>query len=53
MTPKHLVLIMHYGETNGKVQVYSDNDIPVDMNTIVVLLYKRASVGGCRDVFKC
>jgi len=35
MMLKHPVLNMHKGEINGKAQVYSDKQIPMDIDTIV------------------
>ena len=37
---KRQVLNMRNSLSNGNVHVYSDKQIPVDMDTIVILLYK-------------
>ena len=48
MTPKRPVLNMHNDLTNGKVQVFSDKQIPTDMYTIVsfVIQSGQVSEGG-------
>ena len=44
MTPKRPVLNMHNDLTNGKVQVFSDKQIPTDMYTIVSFVIQSGQV---------
>ena len=49
---KGAVLNMHTGLTNGKVQVYSDKQIPMDLDTIVSFVTQSGQVleGGAISV---